>query len=123
MMTVPGASRVSYAITARRSRSGTTPEPSPSSLSAGWAGASMLSDGNEPRDAEAKPRTCALAALERRAGASSNAPAKISALVARGDGLRLLLRCCVMCRPDDAHHADAVQNKRHQGSPVPSPVK
>jgi hypothetical protein len=35
------------------------------------------------------------------AGASNKAPAKISALVARGDCLRLPVRFCVMCRPDD----------------------
>ena len=42
--------------------------------------------------------------LERSAGASNKAPAKISALVARSDSLRLPANVCVMTAPFDAHH-------------------
>ena len=81
MMTVPGASWVLKATMVRRSRSGTTlPLPSPSSVSAGWVGVSIiLSDGNPLCGADAKPSIWALAPVANMAGDSINAAPKASA--------------------------------------------
>src|SRR3954470_17126905 len=95
MTTVPGASVVLKATTARRSRSGTAPS----------SGVITSSVGKLSGWVEAKPRLCALAEPGSASGASIRTEAKTSALATRDGDRRLAAKDCVMKGPvRDAHH-------------------